>query len=136
MQDQWFRSGEGFLVVYSVDDRKSFDDVNKLVEKLYQIHETSPYPPPIVLVANKCDLISRKVSVEEGETLARKLGCSFFETSAKEHINIEESFAHLVREVRKKRKLISDPSSLDKEKVDEVIPTKPKKKGKKQCIIL
>ena len=57
---------------------------------------------PMILVGNKCDLEEdRQVSWAEGEELASLFGCSMFETSAKDCINIEESFSDLVRETRK-----------------------------------
>jgi GTPase SAR1 family protein len=53
-------------------------------------------------VANKCDLVEeRVVTREEGQSLADELGCSYFETSAKDHVNVDECFTELVREVRK-----------------------------------
>ena len=46
---------------------------------------------PLILVANMCDNEkNRKVSKEEGESLARNWGCPFFESSAKDRINVDE----------------------------------------------
>lgn len=60
---------------------------------------------PKVLIGNKCDLTeSRVVLTPDGEELAKKLSCSFFETSAKNNKNIEESFFELVRIIRKEYK--------------------------------
>ncbi|KAJ5780910.1 hypothetical protein N7457_006070 [Penicillium paradoxum] len=57
--------------------------------------------PPIKIVAgNKCDLRGdRAVTSREGLEYARKHGCGFMETSAREMVNIEETLAHLVRRV-------------------------------------
>jgi len=100
MQDQWFRTGQGFLVVYSVINRKSFREVRPLREKIHRIKDAKKVP--LVLVANKCDLEDdRVITKEEGEQLAAEFGCPYFEASAKNHVNIDESFAALVREVRK-----------------------------------
>jgi Ras-related protein Rab-1A len=45
------------------------------------------------LVGNKCDLDNkRKVSYEEGKDIARQYNVTFFETSAKDTINIDELF--------------------------------------------
>eukprot|EP01094_Clydonella_sp_ATCC50884_P003677 TRINITY_DN127_c0_g1_i4.p2 TRINITY_DN127_c0_g1~~TRINITY_DN127_c0_g1_i4.p2 ORF type:complete len:207 (+),score=104.54 TRINITY_DN127_c0_g1_i4:30-623(+) len=100
MQDQWFRTGQGFLVVYSVINRKSFREVRPLRDKIHRIKDAKKVP--LVLVANKCDLEDdRVITKEEGEQLAAEFGCPYFEASAKNHVNIDESFAALVREVRK-----------------------------------
>ena len=50
---------------------------------------------PIKLVAgNKCDLKDcRVVSSRQGLEYARSRGCGFMETSAREMVNIEETFA-------------------------------------------
>ncbi len=45
-----------------------------------------------VLVGNKADMPDRQVSTEEGEELARQNGIPFFESSAKENLNISEIF--------------------------------------------
>jgi len=57
---------------------------------------------PMMLVGNKCDLEEqRQVSSEEGQSLARTIGCQFKEASAKTRVNVEEAFYDLVREIRK-----------------------------------
>jgi len=50
---------------------------------------------PVKIVAgNKCDLKEgRVVSATQGLEWARKRGCGFMETSAREMVNIEETFA-------------------------------------------
>lgn len=52
-------------------------------------------PPPVRIVAgNKCDLKeARVVTAQQGLEYARKRGCGFMETSAREMVNIEETFA-------------------------------------------
>ncbi|KAK3942039.1 ras-like protein 2 [Diplogelasinospora grovesii] len=63
--------------------------------------------PPIKIVAgNKCDLHeSRQVPAAVGQTWARERGCGFMETSARLEVNIEETFAIIVRRVVEARKL-------------------------------
>lgn len=63
--------------------------------------------PPVKIVAgNKCDLQqSRQVPAAVGLDWARKRGCGFMETSARLEVNIEETFALLVRRVMERRKL-------------------------------
>ena len=45
----------------------------------------------------------RQVSVAEGEDLARKLDCRFWETSAKDAVNVEEVFVGMTRAYKKFR---------------------------------
>jgi GTPase SAR1 family protein len=51
----------------------------------------------IVLIGNKCDLeINREVSEQEGRMLGERLDCNFFETSAKNDLNIDHGFECIV----------------------------------------
>lgn len=63
--------------------------------------------PPVKIVAgNKCDLQeSRQVSAAQGLEWARRRGCGFMETSARIEVNIEETFALIVRRVVENRRL-------------------------------
>jgi len=100
MQDQWMRDGKGFLLVYNITSRPTFDEVNSLYEKILRTKDTEKVP--IVLVGNKCDLkTERQVSYDEGAALAQQWKCPFFETSAKIKVNNETCFFELVREIRK-----------------------------------
>ncbi|KAL9106955.1 MAG: hypothetical protein Q9227_008078 [Pyrenula ochraceoflavens] len=61
--------------------------------------------PVKIVVGNKCDLKeNRQVSAREGLEYARKNGCGFMETSAREMVNIEETFALIVRRVVEARR--------------------------------
>ncbi|KAL4995690.1 P-loop containing nucleoside triphosphate hydrolase protein [Aspergillus recurvatus] len=61
---------------------------------------------PVKIVAgNKCDLKdSRVISAKDGLEYARKHNSGFMETSAREMVNIEETFALLVRRVVEARR--------------------------------
>ncbi|UNI17693.1 hypothetical protein JDV02_004017 [Purpureocillium takamizusanense] len=63
--------------------------------------------PPVKIVAgNKCDLQeSRQVPAAQGLEWARRRGCGFMETSARLEVNIEETFALIVRRVIERRRL-------------------------------
>eukprot|EP01099_Mayorella_cantabrigiensis_P006566 TRINITY_DN551_c0_g2_i1.p1 TRINITY_DN551_c0_g2~~TRINITY_DN551_c0_g2_i1.p1 ORF type:complete len:189 (-),score=39.06 TRINITY_DN551_c0_g2_i1:285-851(-) len=100
MRDQYMRTGQGFLVVYSVTSRQSFEELPSLRDQILRAKEADVIP--LVVVGNKIDLESdRKVSKDEGQNLSRNFGCPFFESSAKTRVNVEESFFQLVREIRK-----------------------------------
>ena len=54
-----------------------------------------------ILIGNKMDLAEqRQVSIEEGTELAQKLNMPFFETSAKEKINVAQPFEEICRLIR------------------------------------
>ena len=48
MQDQWFRTGDGFLVVYSVINKKSFLEINNLRQRVLRVQELSNVPMVLV----------------------------------------------------------------------------------------
>ncbi|KAI0703809.1 ras family-domain-containing protein [Cytidiella melzeri] len=100
MREQYMRSGEGFLLVYSITERESFEEITGLYQHILRVKDLDHFPA--VLVANKCDLeYDRQVGMNEGRDLAKHFGCKFIETSAKERINIDEAFASVVREIKR-----------------------------------
>jgi len=99
MRDQYMRTGQGFLCVYAITSRSSFDEITSFREQILRVKDEDKVP--MVLAGNKCDLEDeRQVSMAEGQDLAKSFGCAFFETSAKSRINVEEAFYQLVREIR------------------------------------
>ncbi|KAH8550139.1 ras-like protein 1 [Umbelopsis sp. PMI_123] len=100
MREQYMRNGEGFLLVYSITSRLSFDEINTFYQQIRRVKDRDFFP--MVLVANKCDLEhDRQVSSQEGRDLAKSFGCAFIETSAKQRINVDEAFANVVRDIRR-----------------------------------
>ena len=72
---------------------------------------------PIVLVANKCDLMADRVVDEtQGRELAGEYNAVYLETSAKTGHNIELSFHSLVREVRRLKETEGGNSGADSSK--------------------
>jgi len=103
MRDQYMRTGEGFLLVYSITSRNSFEEVSAFRDQIIRCKDLERVP--IALVGNKCDLESeRQVSQAEGKELAKSFSCPCLETSAKTRVNVEEAFYDLVREIRKQKK--------------------------------
>jgi GTPase KRas protein len=135
LRDQWIRDGEGFVLVYSITSRNSFQRIQKFHHQIQRVKDSanassptsgsgylnSPISPtvstfggqvPIMLVGNKSDRVTeREVSTQEGLAMARELGCDFVEASAKNCINVEKAFYDVVRNLRKQRQ---DFSRLEK----------------------
>ncbi|KAI9262368.1 ras-like protein 1 [Phascolomyces articulosus] len=100
MREQYMRNGEGFLLVYASTSRLSFEEISTFHQQISRVKDRDTFP--MVLVANKCDLEQdRQVSMQEGRDLARQFGCQFFETSAKQRINVDEAFYGVVRDIRR-----------------------------------
>jgi len=110
MREQYMRTGEGFLLVYSITSRQSFEEIMTFQQQILRVKDKDYFP--IIVVGNKCDLEGeRQVSKQEGESLARSFGCKFIETSAKSRINVDNAFYDIVREIRRyNREMSSYPS--------------------------
>ena len=53
------RSGEGFLLVFSLTDRNSFEEIFKFHKQILRVKDRDEFP--MMLVANKCDLEHQRV---------------------------------------------------------------------------
>jgi len=101
LRDQWVREGQGFILVYSIASRSTFDRLEVFRQSMLRVKRSKPI---FMLVGNKCDkTYEREVSKEEGAQLARTFGCEFMETSAKTAQNVERLFTSLVRSLRATR---------------------------------
>ncbi|KAA0715730.1 Ras-related protein M-Ras [Triplophysa tibetana] len=100
MREQYMRTGDGFLIVFSVTDKASFEHVDRFHQLILRVKDRESFP--MVLVANKVDLVHlRKVTTEQGSEMATKHNISYIETSAKEPpMNVENGFHELVRVIR------------------------------------
>jgi len=136
LQDQYIHRGEGFVVMYSVTSRASFELVTKFQQKIFMVKDEEEYFP-MVIVGNKCDLDDqREVTKDEGEELAKTIGCPFFETSAKTRINVEECFMECVREIRKRREEAGGGGGVGGTGGSKDKPGKPAKVKRGACLIL
>ena len=127
-------SADAFLMVYditspdSLDALQYFDDLVSMESEtrldnaeraksagLNPLRDNNNYygssgartvPPVKIVAGNKCDLADRRrVPAAVGLDWARKHGCGFMETSARLEVNIEETFALIVRRVVEARRL-------------------------------
>lgn len=75
MREQYMSQGDGYLLVYSVTDERSFHAIRRFHSQALRVKDTDSFP--MILVANKIDLNSfRKVSLEKGLDLANELAVS------------------------------------------------------------
>ncbi|TNN53773.1 Ras-related protein Ral-A [Liparis tanakae] len=91
IRDNYFRSGEGFLCVFSITELESFA-------------ATEDENVPFLLVGNKSDLDDRRqVSADEAKARAEQWGVCYVETSAKTRANVDKVFFDLMREIRARK---------------------------------
>lgn len=98
MRDLYMKTGQGFLLVFSLVDHKTFDEISTFYNQIMRVKGERVNFVPLVLVGNKNDLEDqRQVSKEEGIALAKKFDAVYIETSAKTGENVEEAFYGLVK---------------------------------------
>lgn len=97
----YYRGAMGILLVYDITDEASFNNVRNWMRNIEQHASDSVNK---ILVGNKLDLAGEKraVPIERGQALADEFGFRFFETSAKEDMNVEEVFTAIAKDVMKR----------------------------------
>ena len=124
IRDNYIRSGEGFLCVFSICEPESFSSTTELREQILRVKTEENVP--FILIGNKVDLEEkRQVTAEEGETRAKDWNVPYVETSAKTKVNVEKVFFDLMRMIKSRK---SDDSSKP--------GTKNKPARKRRCVIL
>eukprot|EP01111_Echinosteliopsis_oligospora_P011289 TRINITY_DN368_c0_g1_i7.p1 TRINITY_DN368_c0_g1~~TRINITY_DN368_c0_g1_i7.p1 ORF type:complete len:185 (+),score=27.90 TRINITY_DN368_c0_g1_i7:57-611(+) len=99
MRDLYMKNGNGFVLVYDVMNKASFDDIADIREQILRVKDVGSVP--MVLVANKCDMEEKRVvSREDGLDLARKFECTVYEASAKENINVDQIFHDVASQIK------------------------------------
>jgi GTPase KRas protein len=89
---------DAFLLVYDITNAASLDALESFRDMLAmeedQRTDKGQVPPVMIIAGNKCDLQHlRTVSSTKGLEWARSAGYGFMETSAREMVNVEETFA-------------------------------------------
>lgn len=91
-------TSDAFLLVYDITNAQSLQNLDFFAELIEMEKENRQEQgrcwPAIMVAGNKCDLQGqRQVGAAEGLEWAKSRGCGFMETSAREVVNIEETFA-------------------------------------------
>lgn len=90
---------EAFVIVFSVENSQSFEEVRKMLDDV--LRERQNECIPIMIVGNKNDTRERIISPDDvlqliGENSTANCKLNYIETSAKEDINIANIFQGLV----------------------------------------
>ncbi|KAM9886991.1 hypothetical protein OXX69_013496, partial [Metschnikowia pulcherrima] len=115
MRELYIKSGKGFLLVYSVTDENSLQELLALREQVLRIKDSESVP--MVLIGNKCDLDDdRVISIDDGMNVSQQWGLvPFYETSAMYKTNVDEAFIDVVRQVMRKEAQVSAEKKQQKE---------------------
>eukprot|EP00598_Pedospumella_elongata_P006536 CAMPEP_0184973442 /NCGR_PEP_ID=MMETSP1098-20130426/5221_1 /TAXON_ID=89044 /ORGANISM="Spumella elongata, Strain CCAP 955/1" /LENGTH=233 /DNA_ID=CAMNT_0027495897 /DNA_START=80 /DNA_END=781 /DNA_ORIENTATION=- len=100
LRETFMHTGDGFLLVYSIVDDQTLEELREIREQILRVHPDRKVP--MVVVGNKCDMKKRVVSKQEGKTLADEFGAGFLEISAKENLKVKDAFQTLVQKILQK----------------------------------
>jgi GTPase KRas protein len=67
MREQYMRTGEGFLLVYSITSRQSFEEIMTFQQQILRVKDRDYFP--IIVVGNKCDLENEREVSTEGQCI-------------------------------------------------------------------
>lgn len=88
MAPMYYRNSKAAIVVYAIDNKKSFEQVDGWASS---VRECIGKTAALFIVGNKCDLDDKRaVSTIEGQDKAAEYSASFLEVSAKEGIGCDE----------------------------------------------
>ena len=111
----YYRGAHGIMMVYDITDLETFENLNSWLNEIAKNASENVYK---ILVGNKCDMEKdRKVTFKQGEEFAKEHKMFFFETSAKDSINVQEAFETMTIEIIKE----NDENVLKKKKHDIII---------------
>ena len=105
MRDLYIKNSDAIILVYSKTSLISFNDLTPIYDQIVRVRIPdwcidNEMDIPIVLCANKCDLLDDfVVTKEQGEQLANEWNTYCFEVSAKTKCNITEMFIHTIESV-------------------------------------
>jgi small GTP-binding protein len=111
LRRRYFSGSRGALMVFDLTQRETFDNLDYWFNQLWDCSPTKELP--VLILGNKCDLGEEEFAVTEKEINAylkktmkkndiKSVKFKYFQTSAKDGININECFAELAKDIHAK----------------------------------
>ena len=93
MATNTIKGAQGIVLVFDITKKKTFDSLPNWKKEIKDIKDNIP----IILFGNKCDLLNEaEVDNDEAVKFAKNNEMEYFETSAKQNINIEQGFKSII----------------------------------------
>jgi small GTP-binding protein len=116
----YYRGAGAALVVFDITNKDSFESAKIWINELQQRARENCI---IILVGNKCDLPNRVVAFDYANEYAKNNNIFYNETSAKNNINIEDTF----------NIIINNKSQISQHESNDILNNNKKKVEKKCC---
>jgi len=98
LRESFMSTGHGFLLVFSIVDDQTLEDLKKIVTLIKSSNPNKDIP--LVIVGNKSDLSDeRAVMVDEAMKFAQDFSAEYIEASALKNENVNEAFELLISKV-------------------------------------
>jgi len=121
LRDMSIKYCDGFIILYSIDDIDSFNDIKKYKKLLLRIQEINTIP--ILLIGNKLDKEkNRKVSKSLAEQYALEIGAGHLEVSTKKGINIQIGVSEIIEMVIEYREKYGIKSLINQKRTKFNLP--------------
>ncbi|KAL8413620.1 hypothetical protein RB594_005038 [Gaeumannomyces avenae] len=141
MRDLYMKTGQGFLLVFSITSMSSLSELAQLREEIIRIKEDDN--APIVICGNKADLEDqRTVARTKAFSISQRWHAPYYEASARTRTNVDEVFIDLCRQMLRRDSTQGSPYYGDDEYRNDggALSTKPQKKSRSKkhnkCTIL
>lgn len=98
----YFKDAIGAIIVYDVTRNMTFQATEKWKDDIDRKVTYNDKPIPIVLIANKIDLLNNEnpIPKEQLDKFCEEKGfCGWFDTSAKDNLNLDKSINFLVKDI-------------------------------------
>lgn len=96
MLDNWIYFADGFILVFSLDDKSSFSTIKERILKI----KSSKSKAPIIVLGNKCDLVeTREIDYDEGYNFCKGSGVDYIECAAINRQNVNEAFMKILNRI-------------------------------------
>lgn len=85
---------QGIILIFDITNKKSFQNINNWLNEIKENFEE----PCLILFGNKADADKKdwQVTKEEIEDFSKKMNLTYFETSAKANVGINEGFSYII----------------------------------------
>ena len=117
----FYKGADGILIGFSLTEAKTLESVNYWINEINQ-NCSKEYPISLVLFGNKCDDKENiQVKPEKIEEIKNKYNLMYFETSAKDNINIQNVFEYLTKITIIKRGNLPNIGLKEGATIDDII---------------